>query len=233
MSARPTFALTLVFLASAGCAHTASSLGDLSAPRVGCTEDEVSVLDVVSRDGGHTFRAYCRGRSFDCRERDDVVTCEDEGRILATDAERSRVSTTDHAVQVTGEGSALLLTQGIDAGRSRLTLYAYPRTLDEHVSVVIDSRNRSEPREGCSCSLVADEHAEGLEPLGYERTAYGERISVRGTLRIFRLIATARRALLRICDEELLIEEVDRRAVGTYVERFDTEAAAAARSSTP
>lgn len=213
-------------VALAGCAHSPSHLAELAAPHVGCNDDDVGIFEVRAREEERTdYIAYCHGHSFDCQATGDHAQCVRHGRSLVQDEERSRVSAPDREVHRSGEGNAVLLTVSIDAGRSRLTIYGYPRATGAPLTIVVDSRLREASRAECPFALVAGSDAVGLERTSNETTSYGERTTLTGPLLALRTVTSGAQASLRVCTEDLPITDVDRAAVATYLERWDAAVA--------
>lgn len=211
-----------------GCAHSSGDLAQLASRSVGCHESDVGIFEVRDAGDGRTdYLAYCRGQSYDCHAIGRSAECTRHGRALVQDAERARVAPPDREVHRTGEGNATLLTVAIDAGRSRLTIYAYPRAAGDQVTVVVDSRLREATRAECPFALLADADALGLERTAHEDTSYGERTTLRGAMIGIRRASAASSPALRVCTEMLPIGPEDVAALATFVRRWDEERAAA------
>lgn len=217
-----------LLLGIGGCAHSAGHFAELAAPFVGCDDEDVGIFEVREIETGRTdFVAYCHGHSFDCHATDNHAECSRHGRALVQDSERSRVAPPNREVNASGAGSATLLTLSIDAGRSRLTLYAYPRASGDAVTVVVDSRLREATRADCPFALTMDADALGFERTAHEDTTYGERTTLTGTMAGIRRASTATAVALRVCTEELPLGPDDKAALATLVRRWDEERSAA------
>lgn len=219
-----TSCLLLLAAGSPACSHTSGDLARLASRSIGCQESEVGIFE--PRDAGHgrtDYIAYCRGQSYECSSYEHQNDCTRHGRALVQDSERSRVSPPDREVRRSGDGLATLLSVAVDAGRSRLTLYAYPHASGESVTVVVDSRLRESTRAECPFALVADADALGLERTAHEDTSFGERTTLRGDLGGIRRAAAATAPALRVCTEVLAIGAEDEAALANFVRRWDEE----------
>lgn len=216
-------ACTLSALLLLGCV----SLRAVSAGRIGCHPEDITISDEHHSEGHHWIAA-CQGRRYQCSEYAGVACAREQTfDAFAEDTEATRAAAAgggiERAVVREGESDVVVLRANFD-----IEGYRYGLTLAPVAHLFVASLSITAPSDeigdGCAAGLLVDGQLTHLHGAG--RVADGARTyEFPLDVGFVRRLATASRVVGRICDVEWRLDDAQRGVVRELLTRHDEEAA--------